>query len=313
MKLAFETVNFTAKTLALIELMDQILTEYGAMGYRLTIRQLYYQLVARDVIPNSQRSYKRVVDIAGKARNAGKLDWYAIEDRARSEIYPAHWADPAKGVRRLAEQFRVDRWINQPNHVEVMLEKDALAGVLEPVCEELDVRLFPNKGYASLSMMFRHGIRLHNKQVEGGKELHIIYVGDHDPSGMDMDRDIQDRLDTYSFGKAIHFKRVALTMAQIHEYDPPPQWAKAQDSRTPEYVAQYGNDVWELDALEPDKLAEVVKDAVLELRDEDLYAEVMEIDQAMNADLETFADEWQEKVDAGDLEYMEDWYKELAY
>jgi hypothetical protein len=313
MKIAFESANFRGSTLALVEKMDNILTQYEGMGYTLTIRQLYYQLVSRNVVPNSQRSYKRVVDIAGKGRMAGMLDWSAIEDRARGMLYPPHWKDPATIVRKSAEQFRVDRWINQPKRVEIMLEKDALAGVLEPVCRELDVRLWPNKGYASLSMMFNHGRRLHWTHVDYGKEIHVIYFGDHDPSGLDMDRDIIERLYTFSGGTPIRFKRIALTMEQIEEYDPPPQWAKATDSRTEGYVAEYGEDVWELDALDPPVLAQVARGAILECRDESLYADLMEIEQSMRDELTEFADDYKERFDNDELDYLEDWYKELAY
>lgn len=312
MKYPFQPQNFTTATLALIEQMNQILGQYAQMGYSLTVRQLYYQLVSRNVVPNSQRSYKRVVNTAGNARNAGLMDWSAIVDRARGVHYLAHWEDPTDATNSLIGQFRVNRWINQPIHVEVMLEKDALAGVLAPVCEELDVRLHPNKGYSSLSKMYRHGIRLYNRVVEG-KELHVIYCGDHDPSGMDMDRDIMERLELYSFGSHIHFTRVALTMEQIEEHNPPPQWAKATDSRSPAYVAQYGEDVWELDALEPQLLAQVVKEEVEDLRDEDLYQELIEMEAAMREDMEQYAGEWRERLDDGEIDYVPDWYKELVY
>jgi hypothetical protein len=313
MKHTFQIIKFNAATKALIERMDQILQEYKDMGYTLTVRQLYYQLVATNVVPNSKRSYKRVVSVAGRARLAGLLDWFSIVDRARNEIFPPHWVDPADATESLAEQFRVDRWINQPNHVEVMLEKDALAGVLEPVCEDLDVRLHPNKGYASLSMMFRHGVRMGTRSRRNIKSVHVIYCGDHDPSGMDMDRDIIERLDLFSQGTSIHFQRIALTMDQIEEHDPPPQWAKVSDSRYETYVNEFGEDVWELDALEPQTLAGVVKQAVLALRDEDLYEELMKMETAMRDDMWGYAEEWKTKLETEGLDYMPGWYKELVY
>lgn len=305
--------NFRGKTLALVQKMDEILTQYKSQGYTLTVRQLYYQLVARDIVENSQRSYKRVVDIAGKGRLGGHLDWGAIEDRARGVHYPPHWKDPASVARAAADSFRVDRWINQPKRVEVMLEKDALAGVLAPVCKELDVRLWPNKGYASLSMMKDHGSRMLYANRYRGKEIHLIYFGDHDPSGMDMDRDIVERLAMFSAYTPIYFERVALTMEQIEEYDPPPQWAKATDSRSPGYVMEYGDDVWELDALEPPVLRQVAEDAILQYRDAGLHADLMAMEDDMKADLEDYADDYRDRLDGGVLDYIPDWYKELAY
>lgn len=311
MKELFKSHNFRPKTLVLIETINSILRQYLAMGFRLTVRQLYYQLVARGEIPNTLQSYKRIVSITGKAREAGLIDWYAIEDRARTLIFPGHWDHPAVVAQTAANAFRVDRWINQPNHVEVMIEKDAVAGVLEEICNDLDVRLWPNRGYSSLSMMYRHGQRIYDVACGSDKQIYILYCGDHDPSGLDMDRDIETRLRLFSYYTDFQFERLALTMPQIEEHDPPPQWAKVTDSRYGEYVYNYGEDVWELDALPPDTLRDVVRDRILELRDEDLFQELKEMDDAMVADLQHYADQYKERFDNGELEYIPEWYKEL--
>jgi len=128
-----------------------------------------------------------------------------------------------------------------------------------------------------------------------------------------MDRDIVERLEILSMSSTIHFERVALTMDQIEEHDPPPQWAKAADSRSPQYVFLYGEDVWELDALEPRTLAEVVEASILQYRDVDLHDELMKLEDSMRADMTQFHQDYQERLDDGDLWYIPDWYKELAY
>ena len=291
MKICFEEKNFRTPTLHLIQLCNAILDEYADQGLVLTVRQLYYQLVARGHIENTIQSYKRLGKAVSNGRLAGLIDWNMIEDRARQVIFPGHWKDPAEIVDSAYYSFRVDRWENQPKHVEVMVEKDALAGVLEGVCRDLDVRLIPNRGYTSQSMMFKHGQRI-DKAEQDGKEVHIIYLGDHDPSGLDMDRDIEERAELFSYGVYLHFLRLALTMEQIEQYNPPPDPAKLTDSRAGPYIRRYGRHSWELDALEPSVLVRLVRDEVESLRDPDLYAETMERERAMKAELKHFVDEY---------------------
>ena len=306
MKEQFETLNMTQRVLDKIALINSILAEYQAMGYRLTIRQLFYQLVARGHLRNTVRNYKRVIDWAGKGRMAGLIDWAAIEDRGRTTIYPGHWKDPADLVEIASRRFRVDRWKHQPNMVVVMLEKMALAGVLEGVCSDLDVRLIPNRGYSSLSEFYKLG-QLFSYYIDiKDKELYLLYLGDHDPSGLDMDRDIQERLSTFS-GHYIDFQRLALTMEQIEEYDPPPDPAKLSDSRAWAYISEHGHDAWELDALEPQVLHDLVEAAVLELRDEELHQQAMDVEEPMKEELVAFVDEYNDRKENGDIEYLEDW------
>ena len=123
-------------------------------------------------------------------RLAGLLDWNMIEDRGRETVLPAAWTSPAEIVRAAAKQFRVDRWKHQPCHVEVMVEKDALSGILEPVCNELHVRFTANKGYSSSSALYEAGKRIAYARFHENRQVHIFYLGDHDPSGIDMTRDI---------------------------------------------------------------------------------------------------------------------------
>lgn len=149
--------KFQVDSLKVIEIANGILSEYREMGYRLSLRQLYYQLVARDYIENSVRSYKRIGNLISDARLAGMIDWEMIEDRGRETVIPTAWSSPAEIVRAAANQFRVDRWKGQPCHIEVMVEKDALSGILEPVCRELHVRFTANKGYSSSSAMYEAG------------------------------------------------------------------------------------------------------------------------------------------------------------
>ena len=208
----------------------RLLDEYQAMGYSITVRQLSYAFVSKGLIANEQRMYKRLGDVITKAREGGYIDWTAIVDRGRQPVMPAHWASPAELLDAAREQFRVDRWRNQPNYVEVACEKEALAGVLIPVCRRYHVRFTANKGYSSASAMWEAAQRIQAAE-ERGQHPVLIYLGDHDPSGLDMSRDVEERLDLMSWGTPMETMRLALNYDQVEEYRPPPNPAKMTDSR----------------------------------------------------------------------------------
>jgi hypothetical protein len=292
MKEAFTERNFSATSLQTIKIVNEILDEYRAQGFRLSLRQLYYQLVARDYIPNNQRSYKNIGNLVSNARQAGLIDWLMIEDRGRDTSTPAHWKSPADIVEQAARQFRIDKWRDQPYHIEVMVEKDALSGVLEPVCRDLDIGITANKGYSSSSTMYEIGKRLHGKQHRDGKKIAVIYLGDHDPSGIDMTRDVRERLEMYSRLPGIEVIRVALNWDQVELWQPPENPAKETDSRFGAYRDQFGESSWELDAVEPRQLADLIREIVIGRRDESLWLEAVEEEDSMREQLSDFVEEY---------------------
>jgi hypothetical protein len=291
MKELFVGKNFKDETLDIISQVNSILAEYRAQGYDLSLRQVYYQLVTKNLIPNTPKSYKRLGSIVSGGRLAGLIDWEMIVDRGRPVIFPSHWDSPADIVRAAADSFRIDKWEEQLSHVEVMIEKQALEGILIPVCDELDIRFTANKGYSSQSAMYRAGKRM-GKAVMNGKDVYVLYLGDHDPSGLDMDRDILDRLSLFSSEVIYSVKRLALTWGQIEEYQPPENPAKMKDTRAKAYVMEFGDSSWELDAMEPALLASLVRDTVYEIRDEELWDEAVEREEEMKAELQEFADNY---------------------
>lgn len=295
MKEKFTEQRFRDESLKTIELINVILAEYAGQGYRLSLRQLYYQLVARDYIENSIKSYKRTGDLVSNARLAGLIDWDMIEDRGRETVSPVHWDNPAQIVRAAAEQFRIDHWEGQPCYTEVMVEKDALSGILEPVCRRLDVRFTANKGYSSSSAMYEASKRIYQARMDG-KEVHLFYFGDHDPSGIDMTRDIQERLELFTRGSIkIHVERLALNYDQVEQWQPPENPAKESDSRYQVYLERFGESSWELDAVEPSTLASLVEDNVRELIDPEIWGEVEERQSEMRLELQRFADKYEER------------------
>ncbi len=291
MKIRYEHKTFRDATLQTMAQAIKIVEGYQAQGYVLTLRQLFYQFVARALVPNTERSYDRIGRIVGDARLNGFMDWDAIEDRTRNLSALPYWATPADIVDAAAESYRTDVWGTQPHYVEVWIEKEALAGVFQRVCEKWAVPFFSCRGYVSLSELHVAAQRI-SQQVEDGHQAVILHFGDHDPSGMDMTRNIRDRMVTFEC--EVEVERLALNMDQVEKYQPPPNPTKMNDSRADEYVIKYGGESWELDALEPAHLAELVENRVLELLDTDAWEAANDGQEEERQQLQKLADQWED-------------------
>lgn len=299
MKEQFIDKSLSTDRLEFIGIINTILDSYRAQGYDLSLRQLYYQLVTKNVVPNTEASYKRVGDIVSDGRLVGLIDWNMIRDRGRETSYPAHWDSPADILEACAKQYRRDKWANQSAHIEVMVEKQALEGVLEPLCRSLDVRFSANKGYASSSFFYEIGQRL-GIASESGKRVVILYLGDHDPSGIDMSRDVLDRLCMFARidRDEMQVDRLALNMDQVEMYRPPPNPAKITDSRAASYIKAFGRESWELDALTPEQLVSVVENAIYSWRDEDLWDEMVAKEDAEREKIRSVAKDFRKENDS---------------
>lgn len=265
--------NFNRQSMALINYMNMIVREYQSQGYVLTVRQLYYQLVARDVIENTLQSYKRTASLINDAKLAGLIDWDAIEDRTRAFVTGSHWTTGSSIIRGAAAGFRIDMWENQPQRVFVIIEKEALLGVLQKTCYELDVPILAARGYPSGTVL-REFAQNHLLPAETcGQGVTILHLGDHDPSGIDMTRDIIDRMSLFTYGGVSEYnvQRLALNMDQIEELKPPENPAKSTDSRFAGYRKLFGTSSWELDALSPSFLNELIEDEILATVNEDQW------------------------------------------
>jgi hypothetical protein len=295
-KIKYQDIKLGQKSLDLIDTCNQIIAEYTAQGYILTLRQLYYQTVARGIIPNKQSEYKRIGSIINDGRLAGLIDWSALEDRTRNLESVSHWDSPEQIIRAVANQYAIDKWDTQDIRPEVWVEKEALAGVVDRICTQLDVAHFSCRGYVSQSEMWVAAQRF-IKYAKNGQATHIIHLGDHDPSGIDMSRDITERIRMFmarhGYGaKWFDFTRIALNMDQVQQYNPPPNPAKSTDSRFQGYMDEHGDESWELDALEPRVLSDLIRDKVAEIRDDEAYEERKDEEDNQKKQLETVSDHW---------------------
>ncbi len=275
MKEQYIEINFRKASLDLIKEMNVMLSSYRRQGYVVTVRQLYYQLVSKDIIENTERSYKKITNLVNDARMAGVMDWAMIEDRTRSFERRSRWDEPSEMVRACASQYHMDMWENQDARVFCVVEKEALAGVLARPCMKWDVPLLAARGYPSVTVVREFVQYDILPAIRAGQNVIILHLGDHDPSGIDMTRDLQERIKLFCRDDAwrVQVNRLSLNMDQVEEHSPPPNPAKQTDSRFADYAELYGDESWELDAMEPEFLDTLVTENIERNLDPELWAE----------------------------------------
>ncbi len=289
MKKQFRRVKLNTANKIKLDIINEIIEEYQKQGYILTLRQLYYQLVTRNIIPNKKPEYSKLSTLLKEGRMGGIVDWNAIEDRLRKPSKPASFESPDEILDTAILQYELPRQDGQKIYLEVFVEKDALSGVLSPVTEKYHIPIMVNRGYSSASAMY-DAFRRFEKAHLDEKQIKILYLGDYDPSGIDMIRDIHDRIIEFATGSDWYMEQrefdfsiepIALTREQIEEYNPPPNpvkratAAKKGDPRAEEFVSRYGSSCWEVDALKPEVLHSLLDQAIMDNIDFELYKSVV--------------------------------------
>lgn len=279
MKVEVNGNSYRSKKRMLIEESKKILSSYTQP---ITLRQLYYRLVARECIENKKSQYSYLSQVLVKARLKGEIAWDDIEDRLRSveggdyDSYTSqeHLDYYLERLKEAPDTYHRPRWEGQSYYIEVWVEKEALSRLFEQVCDPLCVRTFAGKGYASWTSLheaYERFIVAH----QHGRDCKILYFGDFDPSGKDIERFItealNERLGIFIQGDFIQVQRIALTRDQIVEKQLPPQPAKETDTRYEDFVKEHGDMVVELDAIEPDELQDMIREAVNEHFDFGFY------------------------------------------
>jgi hypothetical protein len=292
---AFIDRNFRGSSRIIIDAANAIISDYQQQGFTLTLRQLYYQFVSRDLIANKQSEYKRLGSIINDARLAGEIDWDAIEDRTRNRSVPPSWSSPQQIMQIVAEQYQEDPWRDQRWSPEVWIEKDALIGVVEPVCNRNRVPYFACRGYTSQSEAYAAGKRFAAARRRGKRPI-VLHLGDHDPSGLDMTRDNAERLKMFA-GQEVQVRRLALNMDQIQLYRPPPNPAKDTDIRFEKYQEEHGDESWELDALEPTVIDRLIQDELDTLIHREKWDEAMAAEEERKSVLAAMSDRYDDIVD----------------
>lgn len=260
-KIEYIERRFKKQSVAIIDAANKYLDEYARKGFDMTSRQIFYKFASMDLIPNTDVWYRKIKETISNARLAGLIDWSSVVDRTRFLRINGHWNTPKEMLESAAEQYQINMWDRQSFYVEVWIEKDALVGMIESVCREYDVPYFSCRGYSSQSAMWRAGLRM-IEATEAGKKAMVLYLGDHDPSGIDMTRDIFDRLKifvSHHSNEIPKIKRIALTKKQIDEYSLTSNPTKFKDSRAGSYISEFGRKSWELDALDPEVMSDLIR------------------------------------------------------
>jgi hypothetical protein len=273
-KEAYETRRFAAKTARVIEQANAIMEEYS--GDQLTLRQLHYQFVARDLYENTMRNYKKLGDIIRNGRMAGLISWDLVQDRTRGlRGWGGGNDSPEQAIRHASYSYKEPLWESQPVKVEVWVEKDALSGVLVEPGAEHRLWYFATKGYPSISSLKEAADRF-KRQEQRGERTVILYFSDHDPEGLHMPEQVGEALEQFGVTN-VEIRRMGLTMEQIREHQPPSSTAKSGSSRIQHYYDATGTDeAWELDALRPAVIQQLIEDEVLRIRDDELWEAALE-------------------------------------
>ena len=250
------------------EVVKAALEVFEQYDTALTLRQLYYRLVSRRLFPNTINSYKRLSRLMVKARETRDVPVNCLEDRSRRILgrgdagFVSAEEFLKKRIASLREsykEFRLPMWVDQPNYILVSLEKDALSRLVSDIANQYSVRTFPTRGYPSFTYVQRMASYMRNRL--SGKPTVVLYFGDFDPSGVDIERDLSERLGKYNAGD-FTVVRVALTDEQITKYDLPPMPVKTSDARSEAFLEAYGNKSVELDALDPNVLKFMVAQSI---------------------------------------------------
>lgn len=265
------------KSLDLLAQVQKIIESYN---FALTLRQIYYQLVAKQIIPNQQKYYVKLSRLCVIGRDEGMLEEDAFADRLREIDKPDSWTDLSDFMGTVNNAYKKDKWNDQDKYIEIWTEKDALRGVIAPVTHHFDVGLLVVRGQVSRTAIYEAYVRFIEKMQEG-KECYLFYFGDFDPSGMSIYFSLIERLREHDdgYGERINFQRIALTPQQIADYNLPQDPAKQSDPSYKSFIAEYGDNVVELDSLPPDALRDLIRNCIEVNIDNAVLAQVQETEQ----------------------------------
>jgi hypothetical protein len=271
------------KSLALIEAMHDI----AAAAQPITGRGVGYKLFVAGLIESMSRNeMQKVYRLLKEAREEGVIPWDWIVDESRSLERVPRWDDPEDFARTVAGAYRRDFWVQQPHRVQVWSEKGTVRGVLKPVLDEYAVDFLPVHGFSSATQAWD------TAQDDDGRPLHVLYVGDYDPSGMYMSNvDLPERFERYG-GDHIRLQRIALRFAHVHSLPSFAATDKRKDPRFDWFVSNYGSNCWELDAMDPNDLRDCVETAVKALIEPDAWARCDAVNRAEQESLKSILNGW---------------------
>lgn len=248
-------IKRTRRTRAEIEALKDAMYRIVEEDRPMTVRQVFYRMVSEGQIGKTEAEYKNTVTrLLAEMRLAGEMPFSWLADNTRWMRKPAAYDSLEAMLKASEEAYRRDLWANQAAYVEVWLEKDALSGVLYEVTAPWDVPLMVTRGYPSLSYLHTAAEAIRAAR----RPAYLYYFGDHDPSGLDIPRNVEDRLREFAPEAEIHFTRLAVTPRQIEEMSLPTRPTKRTDSR----AKSFRGESVEVDAIPPRTLRAMAKAAI---------------------------------------------------
>lgn len=275
-----------------MQAVQEIIEEYTAKNLVLTLRQVHYQLVSRNIIINNKSAYKSLQTLLKDARMSGRIDWSAIVDRNRDSYIPYFEENIPSAIERTLLSYRLDRMRNQDVHIECLIEKMAIYDIVVEVTRRYSIPLTGDKGNCSATILYDISKRMLAAQA-AGKHCIVLYIGDHDPSGLKMIESTGNTLSLMGV-QDLEFRPVALTKEQAIKYNLPPQDVKDTDTNTPEYTEKYGKYSWECDALLPNVLQDMLEEEILISIDLTKLREVLQQEQDDRARLTEIVYSWKD-------------------
>ncbi|WP_019011277.1 hypothetical protein [Deinococcus aquatilis] len=264
-------IKRTRSTAAELATLHAALYEYAGQNYPVTVRQLFYAMTVQGHAPKTENGYDLVGRELVKMRERHALPFHWIADNTRWQRKPVTYAGIEEMLDITAQTYRRSLWIEAPAHVEVWLEKDALAGVLVEETRRYDVPLMVTRGYPSLTFLHSAALSI----AEQARPVHIYYFGDHDPSGVDIPRKVEEGLKRYAPAAQIHFERVAVNEEQIRAWNLPGRPTKATDSR----AKTFRGESVEVDAIPPLQLRELTRGCIERHLDQRRLGQLQRIEQ----------------------------------
>jgi hypothetical protein len=253
--------SFSHRRRKTVALADVIVEVFAAFDGSMSTRQVFYQCVSRAAIENIPRNYDRVQRLLVDMRRSGEIPFDRVVDRTRSKHHWEGWDSLEEVLEQNAVQYRRDPWRDQRTVVMVACEKQALEGIFAEEVDNYGTSLWVTRGYPSEAYLFEWADEImdHNRR---GQFVVVPYFGDHDPSGLDIERAIVDGLRRFGAGKGFHLERHGLRFTDIARFDIPRLDVKPKAQGAKAYVERYGNVAAELDALPPAELRARINDAI---------------------------------------------------
>lgn len=251
-----------------------------------TCRQVFYRIETTGLIEKTEAEYNgTIIRLLSRMRLAGQLPFAWISDNSRWMRKPSTYSSLEEMLRYSAQAYRRSVWDNQNAYVEIWTEKDALAGVLWDVTQEWDIPLMVSKGFTSLSFLHTAAVNISAQ----GKPAFIYYFGDHDPSGLMIDRQIQKRLQQFAPDAEIHFERVAVTPEQIVTMNLPTRPTKTKGTHAKGFVG----DSTEVDAIPPATLREIARACILRHVDQRAYGVLLLAEEGERETLDAYLEQFE--------------------